>query len=105
MTQMRPMRDSCLQNALPVRPEFPEFPITGDNKDETGDEKETWRHQPVDEVQNAKPLGFLEARYQKSVEDVHLDHHDRGPTPQEIDEDKTVLHSRCIPLFFWWIDT
>jgi hypothetical protein len=83
---------------LAVRSEFFELSVTRNDEYKSGDEEETWRNQTVNEVDPPEPPGILDIGRQERVEDVNLDHYDRGPTPEKIHKDETALHSRSISL-------
>ena len=70
--------------------------LTGNQKDKTGDENETWRYEAIDIIEYAVPRCVFVSRYDKSVENVNLDHDNRRPAAEEVNEDETVLHHRSL---------
>ena len=83
---------------LTVSSEFFELPVARNDEHKPGNEEETRSNQTIDKVDPSEPPGILDIGQKERVEDMDLDHNDRGPTPEKIYKDETALHSRSISL-------
>src|SRR3972149_5923603 len=76
-------------SAIPSK--FGRFPFAHNHKDEACDKQKGRGNQSIHKVENREPARGSYLRKHKSIDDMNLDHHEPGPTPQEIDENNTTM--------------